>query len=141
LRNQSVVLPAPVRPRYHRIDRDEHDHRRPKERFVATTRVPHLGGVPESEWNSASAVVDPDGAGPRIYLQQVPEPEAGKNRLHLDLNVGGDTDVAIVARKAKLAESVERLSKLDASTVNEFDQRGEFWIVMQDPEDNEFCLQ
>jgi hypothetical protein len=98
-------------------------------------------GVPESEWNSASAVVDPDGAGPRIYLQQVPEPKAGKNRLHLDLNVGGGHDVPVEARKDKLFESVDRLSKLGASVVEECDQRGEFWIVMQDPEGNEFCLQ
>jgi catechol 2,3-dioxygenase-like lactoylglutathione lyase family enzyme len=98
-------------------------------------------GVPESEWNSASAVVDPNGAGPRIYLQQVPEPKAGKNRLHLDLNVGGGHDVPIEARKDKLAESVERLSNLGASLVETREQRGEFWIVMQDPEGNEFCLQ
>ena len=30
-------------------------------------------GVPESEWNSASAVSDPDGRGPRIFFQRVPE--------------------------------------------------------------------
>src|SRR5688500_1647921 len=30
-------------------------------------------GVPEDEFNSASAVVDPEGRGPRIYFQQVPE--------------------------------------------------------------------
>jgi catechol 2,3-dioxygenase-like lactoylglutathione lyase family enzyme len=98
-------------------------------------------GVPESEWNSASAVVDPDGAGPRIYLQRVPEPKAGKNRLHLDLNVGGGHDVPIEAREDKLAESVERLTKLGASLVESREQHGEFWIVMQDPEGNEFCLQ
>jgi catechol 2,3-dioxygenase-like lactoylglutathione lyase family enzyme len=98
-------------------------------------------GVPESEWNSASAVVDPDGAGPRIYLQQVPEPKAGKNRLHLDLNVGGGHDVPIESRNAKLAETVERLSTLGASLVEKREQHGESWIVMQDPEGNEFCLQ
>jgi hypothetical protein len=98
-------------------------------------------GAPESEWNSASAVVDPDGAGPRIYLQRVPESKAGKNRLHLDLNVGGGHDVPIEARKDKLAESVERLTRLGASLVEEREQHGEFWIVMQDPEGNEFCLQ
>jgi hypothetical protein len=98
-------------------------------------------GMPESEWNSASAVVDPDGAGPRIYLQRVPEPKAGKNRLHLDLNVGGGHDVPIEARKNKLAESVERLSKLGASVVQELEEKyGGIWIVMQDPEGNEFCL-
>ena len=98
-------------------------------------------GVPESEWNSASAVVDPDGAGPRIFLQRVPEPKAGKNRLHLDLNVGGGQAVPIEQRKGRLADEVERLSKLGASLVEKREQRGEFWIVMRDPEGNEFCIQ
>ncbi|GAC1324126.1 MAG: hypothetical protein NVSMB13_05040 [Mycobacteriales bacterium] len=40
-------------------------------------------GVPESKWSCANAVVDPRGAGPRIFFQQVPEPKVGKNRLHL----------------------------------------------------------
>ena len=30
---------------------------------------------------------DPAGVGPRIFLQQVPEPKAAKNRLHLDIRV------------------------------------------------------
>jgi len=37
-------------------------------------------GVPEEEWNSASAITDPDGKGPRIYFQKVPEGKAAKNR-------------------------------------------------------------
>jgi hypothetical protein len=96
-------------------------------------------GVPESEWNSASAVVDPDGTGPRIYLQQVPEPKAAKNRLHLDLSVGGGPTAPIEERRNKLADAVERISALGASLVEKREQRGEVWIVMQDPEGNEFC--
>ena len=49
--------------------------------------APH--GVPEERWNDASAVVDPDGTGPRIDFQRVPEEKTLKNRLHLDLKVGG----------------------------------------------------
>jgi hypothetical protein len=98
-------------------------------------------GVPESEWNSASAVVDPDGAGPRIFLQRVPEPKAVKNRLHLDLNVSGGRAVPIDQRKDKLADEVERLSKLGAGVVERREKLGEFWIVMRDPEGNEFCIQ
>jgi hypothetical protein len=30
-------------------------------------------GVPEEAWNDAGVVVDPDGAGPRLYFQRVPE--------------------------------------------------------------------
>ncbi|WP_457206849.1 VOC family protein [Nocardioides sp. P5_C9_2] len=42
-------------------------------------------GVPEALHNSAFALVDPEGVGPRIFFQQVPEPKAAKNRVHLDL--------------------------------------------------------
>ena len=43
-------------------------------------------GIPEDQWNSASAVVDPDGAGPRIFFQRVPEPKASKNRCKVALD-------------------------------------------------------
>ena len=46
-------------------------------------------GIPESDWNMASAVSDPDGRGPRIFFQRVPEPKQVKNRVHLDVNAGG----------------------------------------------------
>src|SRR4051812_18545203 len=37
-------------------------------------------GVPQDEWDSKNALVDPDGEGPRIFLQKVPEPKQVKNR-------------------------------------------------------------
>ncbi len=89
-------------------------------------------GVPESEWNSASALIDPEGAGPRIYFQRVPEGKAGKNRLHLDVRVGGG--------RAGIGSEADRLVALGASVVGEKEERGELWVVMQDPEGNEFCL-
>lgn len=42
-------------------------------------------GVPESEWDSASALVDPERVRPRVYLQPVPEAKGAKNLLLLDL--------------------------------------------------------
>ena len=42
-------------------------------------------GVPEDKWNSAWALSDPDGRGPRLYFQRVPEAKTAKNRVHLDL--------------------------------------------------------
>ena len=98
-------------------------------------------GVPESEWEAASAVVDPDGVGPRIYLQRVPEPKICKNRLHLDLNLAGGQHVPAEQRQETLGQHVERLSKLGASLVEERELWGEYWVVMQDPEGNEFCVQ
>ena len=44
-------------------------------------------GVPESEWNSRSAILPSDGAGPRVFFQRVPEGKSVKNRLHLDVRV------------------------------------------------------
>lgn len=98
-------------------------------------------GVPEDEWNSASAVVDPGGGGPRLYFQRVPEPKAAKNRVHLDLNVGGPLGTPLDERKAAVDREVKRMIDLGADVVREVEERGEYWVVMRDPEGNEFCLQ
>jgi catechol 2,3-dioxygenase-like lactoylglutathione lyase family enzyme len=98
-------------------------------------------GVPEDEWNSASAVVDPDGGGPRLYFQRVPEPKAVKNRVHLDLNVGGPLGTPLDERKTAVDREVKRMIDLGADVVREVEERGEYWVVMRDPEGNEFCLQ
>ncbi|MFE5096398.1 VOC family protein [Streptomyces sp. NPDC056638] len=42
-------------------------------------------GVPEEQRNSKSAIEDPDGHGPRVFFQQVPEDKVAKNRVHLDV--------------------------------------------------------
>ncbi|HEY0604263.1 MAG TPA: VOC family protein [Herpetosiphonaceae bacterium] len=98
-------------------------------------------GVPESEWNSASAIIDPDGKGARIYFQRVPEPKTVKNRLHLDLNASGGHGLPVEERRVKVGEAVERLQSLGATKIREMELRGEYWIVMADPEGNEFCVQ
>jgi hypothetical protein len=48
-------------------------------------------GVPEEELRGecTAYLVDPEGVAPQIFLQEVPEPKVVKNRLHLDLRVGG----------------------------------------------------
>lgn len=97
--------------------------------------------IPESEWNSISAVVDPDGVGPRLFFQRVPEPKTVKTRIHLDLNVGGPLGTPIETRKQRVAEAVGRLVLLGATVVEEFEVRGEHWVTMQDPEGTEFDLQ
>jgi hypothetical protein len=98
-------------------------------------------GVPEQEWNSASAIVDPEGTGSRIYFQQVSEPKTVKNRMHLDLNVSGGKKISMEERKKRIFDEVDRLIRLGARKLNVVDERGEFWVVMADVEGNEFCLQ
>jgi hypothetical protein len=97
--------------------------------------------VPESDWNAISAVVDPDGIGPRVFFQRVPEPKDGKTRVHLDLNVGGGPGTPVEERKKRVGETVARLVASGAEIVASFDERGEYWVTMRDPEGTEFDVQ
>ena len=73
---------------------------------------------------------DPDGAGPRLLFQRVPEGKAAKNRVHLDVRIGD----------ADLEDEVGRVVATGASFVEYQTQGPQRWAVMADPEGNEFCL-
>jgi len=98
-------------------------------------------GVPEEDWNSASAIVDPEKVGPRIYFQQMDTPKPNKNRVHLDINISGGGKVPMADRKKRVNAEVKRLTELGAANQRVWEEPGEYWVVMQDPEDNEFCIQ
>jgi catechol 2,3-dioxygenase-like lactoylglutathione lyase family enzyme len=97
-------------------------------------------GIPEEQWPRVSAIIDPQGQGPRIFFQHVPEAKVVKNRVHLDVNVGGAIG-DLAERRAHVDTTVERLTSLGASKQGAMGQLGEYWVVLQDPEGNEFCLQ
>lgn len=99
---------------------------------------------PESfaSWNDWNAIEDPDGVGPRVYFQRVPEGKTAKNRMHLDLNAGGGHAVSLEERRTRVDAEVARLKSLGATDERgAIEQRGEYWVRMNDPEDNEFCVQ
>ena len=75
-------------------------------------------------------LVDAEGKQPKLLLQRVDEPKSGKNRMHFDI----DTPT--------VDEEVRRLEGLGARrTVDEaIEEHGNRWVVMADPEGNEFCL-
>lgn len=99
-------------------------------------------GIPEDRWNDASAIVDPDGKAPRIYFQRVPEGKSAKNRVHLDLNVAGGREVPVDERKRRVDAEIARLKSLGATDERGAIERdGEYWVRMNDPEGNEFCVQ
>ncbi len=99
-------------------------------------------GIPEERWNDASAIEDPAGKGPRVFLQRVPEGKVAKNRLHLDLNVGGGHGVPLEERRQRVDAEVARLKALGATDERgSIEQRNEYWVRMNDPEGNEFCVQ
>lgn len=96
--------------------------------------------VPEEEWDEGAWINDPDGRGPTICFQQVPEGKRGKNRLHLDLDASAGRTVPMAERKRQVVAHSERLVKLGARTLQGYEQGDHFHIVMQDPEGNEFCV-
>jgi hypothetical protein len=96
--------------------------------------------VPEDQWDRASAIVDPDGVGPRIYFQKVPEGKTVKNRVHIDINQA-TRETPPDDRRSMVEAEAARLAGVGATEFRRVEENGEFCIVMQDPEGNEFCLQ
>lgn len=98
-------------------------------------------GVPPANWNMASALVDPEGTRPRLFLQRVPEGKPAKNRMHLDVRAA--PGLAGDQRMAALEAEAERLIGHGAKRLHRFDPAPPLesgHLVMADPEGNEFCL-
>jgi hypothetical protein len=78
-----------------------------------------------------TAIKDPRGAGQLITWGGPPiPPKVAKNRLHLDVAPLADSDQAA---------EVERVLSLGAKHVD-IGQRDVPWVVLADPDDNEFCV-
>jgi predicted enzyme related to lactoylglutathione lyase len=98
---------------------------------LATFWAQVVGGrvTDEDEPGDDDALVVSDG--PPLLFVRVPGAKTVKNRVHLDLQPDGTR-----------ADEVRRLTELGATVVDdrtEPDGRG--WVVMVDPEGNEFCVE
>ncbi|NYG58504.1 hypothetical protein BJ980_001427 [Nocardioides daedukensis] len=87
---------------------------------------------PNEPGHEECMIQSPDGEH-RILFIEVPDAKSVKNRLHFDLRP------AAVSRD----EEVERVLALGATQID--DQRGKYgpgsgWVVLADPEGNEFCI-
>ncbi len=69
-----------------------------------------------------------DGVSPDLIFLRVPEEKSGKNRLHLDL------------RPVDQAAEVRRAESLGAERVSVGQGPDATWVVLADPEGNEFCV-
>jgi catechol 2,3-dioxygenase-like lactoylglutathione lyase family enzyme len=69
-----------------------------------------------------------DGVVPDLLFLRVPEEGSGKNRLHLDL------------RPMDQAAEVARLEELGARRADVGQGADVSWVVMADPDGNEFCV-
>ena len=98
-------------------------------------------GVPPEHRNDASALVDPEGGGPRLFFQRVPEGKQAKNRVHLDVRAA--PGLSGEARMAALEAECDRLVARGARRLQRYEPAPPLesgHIVMADPEGNEFCL-
>ncbi|MFJ5698887.1 VOC family protein [Arthrobacter sp. NPDC093139] len=76
------------------------------------------------------SISPPDGSWPTIDVVPVPESKSVKNRLHLDLRADGTST----------ADELERLLGLGALHTDVGQGSDATWVVLSDPEGNEFCL-
>src|SRR4051812_44180579 len=88
-----------------------------------------LGYTTLGEAGNYVLLVDADGDQPKLLLQRVPEPKSGKNRMHLDIECA---DVDGEARRLKGLGAVRVEGPVS--------EHGSTWVVMHDPEGNEFCV-
>lgn len=113
----------------------------PPEGFDSWQQALEALGVPPEQHNSASAVVDPDGSGPRFFFQRVPEGKQVKNRVHIDVRAAPGLEGD--ARMTALEVEAERLVGLGATRLERHEPAPPLnagHIVLADPEGNEFCL-
>jgi hypothetical protein len=98
-------------------------------------------GLPEEDLAlGQDCIIDPQGGGPRIWFQVVPEGKTIKNRFHLDVMVGGGRSVPLETRRARVDAEVSRLAGLGATLIGPVDSGDldHYGVGMRDPEGNEF---
>lgn len=103
---------------------DCHDPRRLGEFWSAL-----LGYKVTDEDDNIVFIQGAEGSGPGILFLKVPDEKVVKNRLHIDVNP--------VDREQH--EEVERILALGATKID-IGQGDQSWVVLADPEGNEFCV-
>ncbi|MCJ0902983.1 VOC family protein [Rhodococcus sp. ARC_M6] len=86
-----------------------------------------LGGTIKEENDGFFYIVDVPGSA-NFAFQKVPDPTAGKNRIHLDLS------------SADLDAEVTRLIEAGATEHHRENMDGFRWVTLVDPDGNQFCV-
>ncbi|MEP7023738.1 MAG: VOC family protein [Actinomycetota bacterium] len=100
-------------------------------------------GLPEAELGGgADSIVDPDGSGPRIWFQVVPDSKTITNRLHLDIHTSGGRSLPLATRTQRVDAEARRLADLGATILGSLSEEGldHYAVAMKDPEGNEFDI-
>jgi predicted enzyme related to lactoylglutathione lyase len=99
-------------------------------RVVADFWCAVLGWHVVEEDSEVISIAPQDNSWPSIDVVAVPEGKIVKNRLHFDLRADG----------VSTTEELERLLALGAQRRNVGQGPDVSWVVLGDPEGNEFCL-
>ncbi|GAA4376233.1 VOC family protein [Nocardioides caricicola] len=100
-------------------------------------------GVPEDELGlGADSISDPNGEGPRIWFQVVPDEKTVKNRLHIDVHASGGRREPLDVRRERVEAEAARLVALGATRLHANAEEGldHYAVAMLDPEGNEFDI-
>ncbi len=100
-------------------------------------------GLPDTELGiGADSIIDPTGAGPRIWFHMMPDAKVVKNRLHLDIHVSGSRSDPLSTRALRVDAEARRLAEIGATrtVVMSADGLDHYAVGMQDPEGNEFDI-
>jgi Glyoxalase-like domain len=100
-------------------------------------------GLPEGYMRTgADSIIDPDGGGPRIWFQVVPDGKTVTNRLHLDVYASGGRSLPLAERGRRVDAEAQRLADLGATMVGAPAEEGldHYSVAMTDPEGNEFDI-
>ena len=100
-------------------------------------------GVGEEELGiGADSIADPNGQGPRIWFQIVPEQKSVKNRIHIDVNASGGLGTPLETRRELVEAEATRLEALGATRLHAIVEEGldHYAVAMPDPESNEFDM-
>jgi Glyoxalase-like domain len=110
----------------------------PPDGFATWDEWADANDIPPEQRNAGRTLVDKVGSRPDIFFLRVPESKTAKNRVHLDVKVGGRLPGP--ERRARIDAAAAELVAAGATTRQRFDSDEGFWLVMQDPEGNEFCV-
>jgi hypothetical protein len=99
-------------------------------------------GVPEDELGiGADRVEDPNGEGPSIWFQVVPE-KSIKNRVHINVNASGGRGMPFETRREQVEAEAAQLVSLGATRLRTSVEEGVnlYAVALIDPEGNEFDI-
>ena len=97
---------------------------------LATFWSDALGYATVGEAGNYVMLIDPDDERPKLLLQAVEEAKTTKNRMHLDIETS-DVDGEVTRLEGIGARRLEPGAR---------SEHGSRWVIMADPEGNEFCV-